>query len=361
MDDTVFHELIGNLHVHSVYSDGSGTPSHIIRAALNSGLDFLALTDHNVLVDGYQGYHELGSKRLLVLTGEELHDPTLRPSGNHILLIGISHELAHLAKDPSAVAQYVAAHTDGLAFLAHPHENHPHLPTQANAWYAPVSSHFTGFELWNYTSSQKQAPQTSPPPAKGKGKATSLLASSYAPPASLFQQWDEWLVNGQRMVALGTANAHGEVNTLATEFHLPISYAEAFRTVNTHLLLKAPLSPDATLATRQILSALQHGQCFVGFDAPYPTKGFRFFAQNSWSTAQLGDEISISGGVTLQASAPARCTLRIIHNGKVVRERFQDTHISYSTVETGAYRVEGWIEYRQGLAGWIFSNPIFLI
>jgi hypothetical protein len=358
MDDTVFHELIGNLHVHSLYSDGSGTPTQIINAALSSGLDFLAFTDHNVWVDGYQGFHEIGAKRLLVLTGEELHDPTLRPAGNHLLLIGTPKELAHLAVQPSAVAQYVAAHTDGLTFLAHPHESYPNLPTQANPWHDPVTTYFNGFELWNYNSSQKQVPASS---IKTKGKTPPQPASSYAPPASLLKQWDEWLVGGQRMVALGTANAHGEVNTLATDFHLPISYAEAFRTVNTHILLKAPLSLDADMATRQILSALQRGQCFVGFEAPQPTKGFRFFAQNSWSTAHLGDEISISGGVTLQASAPARCTLRIIHNGNVVRERSQDTHISYSTVEPGAYRVEAWIAYHQGVAGWIFSNPIFLI
>jgi hypothetical protein len=37
----------GNLHAHTVYSDGSGTPEEAFTAARNAGLDFIALTEHS--------------------------------------------------------------------------------------------------------------------------------------------------------------------------------------------------------------------------------------------------------------------------------------------------------------------------
>ena len=37
----------GNLHSHTSYSDGSGTPEQAYRHARDAGLDFLAVTEHN--------------------------------------------------------------------------------------------------------------------------------------------------------------------------------------------------------------------------------------------------------------------------------------------------------------------------
>lgn len=37
----------GNLHAHTSYSDGTGTPAEAYRMACNAGLDFFAITEHN--------------------------------------------------------------------------------------------------------------------------------------------------------------------------------------------------------------------------------------------------------------------------------------------------------------------------
>jgi hypothetical protein len=37
----------GDLHMHSIYSDGSGTPAEVAVAAVEAGLDFFGITDHN--------------------------------------------------------------------------------------------------------------------------------------------------------------------------------------------------------------------------------------------------------------------------------------------------------------------------
>jgi hypothetical protein len=37
----------GDLHMHTIYSDGTGTPAEIAIAAVEAGLDFFGITDHN--------------------------------------------------------------------------------------------------------------------------------------------------------------------------------------------------------------------------------------------------------------------------------------------------------------------------
>jgi hypothetical protein len=37
----------GDLHMHTIYSDGSGTPADVAVAAVEAGLDFYGITDHN--------------------------------------------------------------------------------------------------------------------------------------------------------------------------------------------------------------------------------------------------------------------------------------------------------------------------
>ena len=69
-----FHEIIINVHMHTRYSDGHGSHADIGAAALRAGLDAVIVTDHNVWVSGPEDYYQEGSRRTLVLIGEEVHD-----------------------------------------------------------------------------------------------------------------------------------------------------------------------------------------------------------------------------------------------------------------------------------------------
>jgi hypothetical protein len=51
------YEYAGNLHMHTPFSDGMGTYDEIASAALRAGLDFVIVTDHNVWVEGPEGYY----------------------------------------------------------------------------------------------------------------------------------------------------------------------------------------------------------------------------------------------------------------------------------------------------------------
>jgi predicted metal-dependent phosphoesterase TrpH len=72
-------ELIVNLHIHSTYSDGTGTHADIGNNALQAGLDVVIVTDHNVLVKGVEKYFHKGSRQVLLLVGEEVHDQDRQP------------------------------------------------------------------------------------------------------------------------------------------------------------------------------------------------------------------------------------------------------------------------------------------
>ena len=93
------HEIIVNLHMHTVYSDGHVTHDTIAQAALKAGLDAVIVTDHNVLVKGPEDYYVDGSRRVLMLVGEEIHDQARDSQKNHLLVFGANRELAPLAYD----------------------------------------------------------------------------------------------------------------------------------------------------------------------------------------------------------------------------------------------------------------------
>ncbi len=43
-------ELVGNMHMHTLYSDGTATHREIAEAAARAGLDWIIVTDHNIWV-----------------------------------------------------------------------------------------------------------------------------------------------------------------------------------------------------------------------------------------------------------------------------------------------------------------------
>jgi hypothetical protein len=65
----------GNLHTHTLNSDGDSTPDDVVRWYREHGYNFVTITDHNYLtsVDGLNALHGADGK-FLVMKGEELTD-----------------------------------------------------------------------------------------------------------------------------------------------------------------------------------------------------------------------------------------------------------------------------------------------
>lgn len=103
------HEITVNLHMHTRYSDGSGTHKDIAAAALKTDVDVVIVTDHNILVHGFEGYYKEKNKKILMLIGEEVHDQARDPQKNHLLVFDANREMATFADSPQNLIDQVAS------------------------------------------------------------------------------------------------------------------------------------------------------------------------------------------------------------------------------------------------------------
>lgn len=350
-------EVIGNMHCHTRYSDGYGSHNDIARAAIGAGLDFVVVTDHNVWVDGMDGYRYLGRERTLLLAGEEVHDQDRQPQKNHLLIYESGSELAHLADDPQALLDSVNER-NGLAFLAHPKD--PAAPVFNEddlSWEDWDVEGFTGIELWNYMSEFKSR-LSSRLRAIFLAYNPNLIAESPFP--EVLELWDRMLADGKRVYAIGGSDAHATPASMGPLKRVIFPYEYLFRTVNTHVLLDEPLSGDASSDRQSIFNAIRRGACFIGYDLPEQSNGFRFSAHGERREASMGDELELRLGVTLQVHLPRRAQIRLMKDGRIIQSWDHTQSAVHTVREPGSYRAEAHIQYLGKLRGWIYSNPIFL-
>jgi hypothetical protein len=347
------YEYRGNLHVHTVYSDGTEAHAAVASAAARAGLDFLVVTDHNVWVDDIEGYYS----DVLVLVGEEIHDVRRRPQGNHLLVYDAGDELAPYAEDPQRLIDEVGRR-GGLSFIAHPFERSSPVGVDHGAipWTDWDVSEYTGLEVWNYMSEFK---------GLVRNKLVGLIYG-YMPevgirgpyPATL-RKWDQILASGARVAAIGGADAHAETYTLGSVEKVLFPYEYLFRCVNTHVVTTEPLSGALEHDRALIYEALREGRTWVAYDLPARSDGFAFEAHGSGTHAGLGEQLVRTGAAIFEVRTPSRALIRLIRGGKVVAAT-RGKRLKYTTVEPGAYRVEAYLTYRLRRRGWIFSSPIYV-
>jgi len=350
------HELTINLHMHTTYSDGSGTYADLGRAALKSGVDVLLITDHNILVQGANEYYRNGKIKVLLLACEEIHDQDRDPQKNHLLVFGTDRELSPLADNPQFLIDAVRA-AGGICFIAHPVD--PAMPAFGEtdiSWVDWDVTGYTGIELWNGFSELKSV-------AKGKWDAVAYAFFPefipHGPLTETLRRWDDLTAKGQRVVAIGGSDAHARHMSMGLLQKIILPYEYHFSTINTHTLIPTPLTGDLIRDRNMVFDALSAGHCFIGYDLPAPTHGFHFSVQSKDITAIMGDEITPSGAVTLQAKLPSPAEIRLVKSGKLVKTTHGETLV-YLTDEPGTYRIEAYKRYLGKLRGWIFSNPVYV-
>jgi len=350
-------EVIVNLHMHTRYSDGSGTHQDIAKAALAAGVDAVIVTDHNVLVQGFEGYYKEKNKKILMLIGEEVHDQARDPQKNHLLVFGGGRELATFAHDPQLLIDRVQA-SGGLAFIAHPDD--PAAPAFREtdiSWEDWSVRHYTGIELWNALSELKTIVPTI---FHGAFYALFPALVAHQPIPNTVLKWDELLSTGAQVVAIGGSDAHALHMSLGPISRVIFPYEFHFRTVNTHLILPEALSGDVNIDKKLVYEAMAAGHCFVGYDLPAPTRGFHFTAQGLEKNAIMGDEIPAKGGVTLQAKLPSDAEIRLLKDGVVINTWKNKSFCVHITTDAGVDRIEAYRRYLGKLRGWIYSNPIYV-
>lgn len=145
----------GNLHSHTSYSDGRGTPAQAYARARSAGLDFFALTEHNhdeAMGSDRRGIATMpqlysGQASSLVETADRLNAPgsfvtiygqevSTISKGNHINIFGVGSVVkeADVANgDVPALLNWARSHPDAAGLPALLQFNHPHNPEDEDA------------------------------------------------------------------------------------------------------------------------------------------------------------------------------------------------------------------------------------
>ncbi len=350
-------EIIVNLHMHTPYSDGFGTHAQIAQAALKAGLDAVIVTDHNVYVDGPERYYEEGERRVLLLVGEEIHDPVRQPQKSHLLVFGVNDELAPLNGDLQALLKEIKKR-GGIAFAAHPTDPAAAVFAEEDlSWEDWQVEGLSGLEIWNAMSEFKSLLRSYP---HAIYYAFNPDRIAHGPFSQTLAKWDEQLASGKRMAAIGGSDAHALPARLGPLKKTLFPYEYHFRSINTHLLIKEPLSGEVEKDRNLIFQAMGGGRGFVANDLPAPSQGFRFSANGFEQRAGMGEAILAKGGVTLQARIPRPANVRLLRDGQKVAQWLSQDLCTHITSEPGAYRLEVKINFKGREVGWIYSNPIYV-
>jgi hypothetical protein len=332
---------------------------------MKTGLDAVIVTDHNVLVQGVEGYYRsapsspppLKNRRVLLLVGQEVHDQDRDPQKNHLLIFNANRDLSSLADNPHTLINAVRD-AGGICFIAHPKD--PAAPAFKEtdiSWEAWDVEGYTGIELWNGLSELKTVI-----PTKLHGAFYAYLPQfiGHRPIPETINRWDELLSDGRRVVAIGGSDAHAMHMSMGPIHRVIFPYEFHFRTINTHIFIPQPMTGDVPTDKKMIYDALAAGRCFIGYDLPASTRGFSFKAKGREQSAIMGEEISVKGGVTLQTHLPKAADIYLIKDGKIIGRWKESYAYTHTANEPGVYRIEAYRNYLGMRRGWIFSNPIYL-
>lgn len=356
-------EYSGAIHMHSVFSDGSGTVEEIAGFASEVALDFIILTDHNTIRAKEEGYEKWYNNTMLIV-GYEVND---LENKNHYLVLGLDKLIGAYERLPDgdlgnikSAEEYVSEVKEegGFGFLAHPHEKRQHLPDHpAYPWTAWNSKDFDGIEIWNHMSEWMEGLTES----NKLQRFLHPLKSIVAPEQKTLLKWDE-LNKERKVVALGSIDAHAHKQDVMGFYEVVIfPYKILFKSIRTHVFTEHELSPGAAGTfesdKKQVLDALRAGRSFIVNSYHGCGKGFRFCAEYDGNIYQMGDEIlfdtSKDKKIVFKAFLPQEAELKLIKDGKCI-DNLTAFNCLWDSDEEGIYRVEAW----KGEKGWIFSNHI---
>ncbi len=106
-------EELGDLHVHTSYSDGLDDPRTVVEYARRKGLKVVAVTDHDTVRGGVEALR-YGSRDLIVVPGVEVSS-----RDGHILCLGVTEEPRLEGARAEEVVDWCRSH-GGVTIYAHP-------------------------------------------------------------------------------------------------------------------------------------------------------------------------------------------------------------------------------------------------
>ncbi len=349
------------LHIHTVRSDGRGTPDEIAAAAARAGLKFVVFTDHgDATRTPDPPVYRAG---VLCLDGVEIST-----RGGHYVAIDMPASPYPLGGDPRDVVEDVKR-LGGFGIVAHPDSPKPEL--QWHAW----DAHVDAIEVINPDTSWRRwwaMPGWRP---KARLLASVLdypfrpaetLASLLGGTPSGVAQWGTF-ARDRRVVALAGADAHAKIAPRNADpgdnrWALPLpSYEASFRMMSVHVRTGAVLSGNAVTDAALVVRALRAGHAYMAIDGVATPPAFEFSAENRQGTAREGDELAAGGPLMLRVRSDAPTSFTTIVFGPK-GARSTDHHEQDVTVQLpgvpGVYWAEIISTGRRPTLTWIVGNPI---
>jgi len=267
----------GDLHMHTVHSDGDWTIPELISSARDTGLDFIVITDHN-----NSSHHaeidrlNKGLKHPLVMRGEEI-----TTYGGHTNAWGLASgtwiDFRVHPGDAARMSKIAAeTHRSGAIISI----NHPFALCGGCSWtYQAAVPDFDAIEIWN-----------------GPWDATDEMA---------LKMWDQILQSGRRITAIASSDSHRSLNPIGQP--------------TTHVSAKV-------LSQALLLEGIRQSHVYLTDKAagPVVTFGAQLATDKLPARWAIGDEVHLNVPETIRfliatEIVPPDATVSLISNGRVVR------------------------------------------
>jgi hypothetical protein len=345
-----YYQVVGCIHIHSVYSDGSGTIGEISRQAEEVGLDFIMISDHNnlrALHRGEEGWYG----NVLTLIGYEINDID---DANHYLAFNLEEEVGRNLPASEYVRRVKM--NGGFGIIAHPDESRYRLPEHPPyPWTAWESVDYQGIEIWNQMSEWMEGLTS----WNKLWRFINPRRSIIAPTTTTLKKWDE--VNRKRPVfGIGGVDAHAHKHKMlfgllkVTVF----KYKIQFKSMRTHLLLSEPLDPhmDLNHAKNLIYDALLSCRVFISNFFNGDAREFRFYAQNANGLAEIGGTLPYASNTEMIVNVSREADVMVFRDGEPVKilEKYPK---KIKVNRPGNYRLEIFRKKR----AWIYTNHLRIV
>jgi hypothetical protein len=340
---TKTYKYLGAIHIHTLYSDGTGDIETITNSAKKAGLDWIIITDH----DNFSVQEGI-INGIYVIKGEEISPDY----GNHYLAFGIN-KLIHHSDNCQENIDAVKSN-GGFGFAAHPDEsdvrNNSHKPLK----WTDKNIKPDGVEIWNLFSQWGD---------NYNDKNIFTIAYSYLfkhnlitkPYRKTLDWWDKLNNENSKIVpAIAGSDAH---ELKISKYIIPVkilSYDYSFKTILNQIHLKQSLSNDFGRAKEQILNAVKNGNNTIanlsaGKDIP------KIYISNNNSTVQSGEVIKLDSDTYINVECKKKTQIKVVKDGKQISTT-EAKNLKLKLTDSGKYRVEteinGW--------GFAYSNPIMV-
>lgn len=343
------YSYVGNIHLHSRYSDGEGTVQEIAKAAEMAALDFIIITDHyNLKARADEGFYG----HLLVLAGMEINDEE-----NHYLALDISEIVNN---GPAQDVINAVNRQQGIGIIAHPDEKGSPLYDQHRnyKWNDWSVQGFQGIEVWNFLSQFKDE-------VTGILKGLYLLffpsAALQGPCKETVARLDDYQRQNHRVFAYGGSDAHGIKIKLGPVKVVTISpYDFCCQCINTHIISEKKMTGEKENDQQIIYEALRQGRFWIGMDYYKSSQGFKFIIQAAEKTWWMGDTVPWQKGLQAEIKTPQPARVKLVRDGRIIGESRGRAH-RFPVNDRGVYRVEAYHRHLCGERWWIFSNPLWVI